>query len=192
MVTALLITVFRRLPAIMLSYKFMSRCVSDWKEALFMGYFGPIGIGAVQYVEHTRLLVRDLEEHPETDSEAGRKLVQKMVPVVYWLVLFSIFWHGLTTPILSFIYRRLGVKPIKEDSSADSIAEDTEASDECVEESQSGRDEEGQRRSVDNSRMSTHTSRISVVNNPRISMARASCQRTPSAQPMIRESHELV
>jgi NhaP-type Na+/H+ or K+/H+ antiporter len=169
----------------MLSYKFMPRCVSDWKEALFMGYFGPIGIGAVQYVEHTRLLVRDLEEHPETDSEAGRQLVQKMVPVVYWLVLFSIFWHGLTTPILSFIYRRLGVKPIKEESSADSITEEeTEGSDSCVEESHSSADEEGQRRSIHRARMS--------VNNTRVSMARISGQRTPSTQPMIRESHELV
>jgi NhaP-type Na+/H+ or K+/H+ antiporter len=43
----IMIVVFRRIPAILLAYKFMPDCVIDWKEALFMGYFGPIGIGAV-------------------------------------------------------------------------------------------------------------------------------------------------
>lgn len=39
-----LILVFRRIPAIFMTYRLMPRCVKDWKEALFMGYFGPIGM----------------------------------------------------------------------------------------------------------------------------------------------------
>lgn len=39
----LLVLIFRRIPAIFMTYKFMPSCVKDWKEALFMGYFGPIG-----------------------------------------------------------------------------------------------------------------------------------------------------
>lgn len=39
----LLILVFRRIPAIFMAYKLMPRCMQGWKEALFMGYFGPIG-----------------------------------------------------------------------------------------------------------------------------------------------------
>lgn len=38
-----LILIFRRIPAIIAGYKFMPRVCSDWKEALFLGYFGPIG-----------------------------------------------------------------------------------------------------------------------------------------------------
>jgi NhaP-type Na+/H+ or K+/H+ antiporter len=38
-----LIMIFRRIPAIFLVYKLMPRVVKNWKEALFMGYFGPIG-----------------------------------------------------------------------------------------------------------------------------------------------------
>lgn len=38
-----LILLFRRIPAIFLTYKLMPRCIKSWKEALFMGYFGPIG-----------------------------------------------------------------------------------------------------------------------------------------------------
>lgn len=39
----LLVLIFRRIPAILMVYKFMPKVVKDWKEALFMGYFGPIG-----------------------------------------------------------------------------------------------------------------------------------------------------
>lgn len=39
-----LILVFRRIPAILMTYRLMPRCIKSWKEALFMGYFGPIGM----------------------------------------------------------------------------------------------------------------------------------------------------
>lgn len=38
-----LVLIFRRIPAIMAGYRFMSEICSDWTEALFMGHFGPIG-----------------------------------------------------------------------------------------------------------------------------------------------------
>lgn len=41
---AFLVLVFRRIPAIMISYRLMPKVCSNWKEALFLGYFGPIGI----------------------------------------------------------------------------------------------------------------------------------------------------
>jgi len=37
------ILIFRRIPAIMMGYRFMPKVCNNWKEALFMGYFGPIG-----------------------------------------------------------------------------------------------------------------------------------------------------
>jgi NhaP-type Na+/H+ or K+/H+ antiporter len=43
MILGFLILLFRRIPAIFLTYKLIPRCVKDWREALFMGYFGPIG-----------------------------------------------------------------------------------------------------------------------------------------------------
>lgn len=42
-ILGLLILLFRRIPAVMMGYRFMPRVCSNWKEALFMGYFGPIG-----------------------------------------------------------------------------------------------------------------------------------------------------
>jgi len=48
-----------------------------------------------------------------TDEEDH--LIQAMGPVVYWLVLFSIVWHGLSIPALDAFYRYKGVQPIIEE-----------------------------------------------------------------------------
>ncbi|KAF3008607.1 hypothetical protein E8E13_007895 [Curvularia kusanoi] len=107
----LLILLLRRIPAMLCIYKLMPNTVTSWKEALFMGYFGPIGIGAVFYVEHARHLFPKLE-NAETHEEED--LLRAMGPVVYFLVLFSIVVHGLSIPLLEILYRRLGVEPIVE------------------------------------------------------------------------------
>ncbi|GAB1317689.1 hypothetical protein MFIFM68171_07899 [Madurella fahalii] len=107
-----LVLLLRRIPAILMTYKFMPKVCKNYKEAFFMGYFGPIGIGAVFYVEHTRHLFPELG-HGDLEET---NLVRAMIPVVYWLVLFSIVVHGLSIPALSVIYSFYGVKPIQEDA----------------------------------------------------------------------------
>ncbi|KAL3452572.1 Sodium/hydrogen exchanger family-domain-containing protein [Aspergillus insuetus] len=96
-----LILLFRRIPAIMAGYRFMPQICSNWKEALFMGHFGPIGVGAIAYVEYARRLFPD---RGESDREINN-LTAAMRPVVYWLVLFSAIVHGLSVPILYVFYR---------------------------------------------------------------------------------------
>lgn len=107
----LLVLLLRRIPAIMVTYKLMPHSVKSWKEALFMGYFGPIGIGAVFYVEHTRHLFPSLDEVETLEEE---NLIRAMVPVVYFLVFFSIVVHGLSIPALELIYRWQNVPPVVE------------------------------------------------------------------------------
>ncbi|KAJ4366770.1 hypothetical protein N0V83_007295 [Neocucurbitaria cava] len=111
MILGFLVLVFRRIPAIFMTYKLMPSCVKDWKEALFMGYFGPIGIGAVFYVEHTRHLFPTPEEATTAEEE---DLTRAMIPVVYWLVIFSIIVHGLSIPALDAFYRYKKIPPISE------------------------------------------------------------------------------
>ncbi|KAL2257450.1 hypothetical protein VTK26DRAFT_159 [Humicola hyalothermophila] len=106
-----LVLFFRRIPAILMTFKFMPKVCKDYKEALFMGYFGPIGIGAVFYVEHARHLFPELGEGDNEETN----LVRAMVPVVYWLVLFSIVVHGLSIPVLNLLYRVYGVEPVRDD-----------------------------------------------------------------------------
>jgi sodium/hydrogen antiporter len=86
----------------------MPSVIKSWKEALFMGYFGPIGqyphnhfghtlsqagIGAVFYVEHAKHLFPYLEDSKTVEEDT---LIRDMVPVVYFLVLFSMIVHGLS------------------------------------------------------------------------------------------------
>ncbi|KAI1634219.1 Sodium/hydrogen exchanger family-domain-containing protein [Biscogniauxia mediterranea] len=107
-----LVLLFRRIPALLITYKAMPAVVKNWKEAIFMGYFGPIGVGAVYYLQHTRLLFPKLEDA----SPSERQLLEALSPVVYFLVLFSIVVHGLSIPLLSALYQRRGVEPITEDA----------------------------------------------------------------------------
>ncbi|KND86791.1 Na(+)/H(+) antiporter 2 [Tolypocladium ophioglossoides CBS 100239] len=106
-----LVLLFRRIPAILLSYKLMLAVVKGWREALFMDYFGPIVVGAVFYLEHSRHLFPKLGEGDEETN-----LAKAIGPVVYWLVLFSIVVHGVSIPALNLIYTYMGVKPIQEDA----------------------------------------------------------------------------
>lgn len=108
----LMVLAFRRIPAIYMTYKFMPKVCQDWKEALFMGYFGPIGIGAVFYVEHTRHLFPEAGE-ALTDEE--NQLTRAMIPVVYWLVFFSIVVHGLSIPALNLVLKWRGVPPVTDE-----------------------------------------------------------------------------
>lgn len=64
------------------------------------------------YVEHTRHL---FPEPGEALTEEENNLTAAMIPVVHWLVVFSIFWHGLSIPALNFIYKWKGVEPIQDE-----------------------------------------------------------------------------
>lgn len=106
-----LVLIFRRLPAIFAFYKLMPAACSNWKDALFMGYFGPIGAGAVFYVEHARHLFPDDGDGDKEETD----LVRAMAPTVYWLVFFSIVAHGLSIPALNIFYHYIRKAPVKRD-----------------------------------------------------------------------------
>jgi len=104
---------FRRIPAIMIIYKLMPHSIRNWKEALFVGYFGPIGVGAAFYVEHTRHVYPKLDA---TDDPEVNNLLRAIGPVAYWLALFSIVVHGLSIPALNQYYKFMGVQPVQDDA----------------------------------------------------------------------------
>ncbi|KAK8091301.1 hypothetical protein PG994_000806 [Apiospora phragmitis] len=108
----LLVLVFRRIPALLLCYRMMPNVVRGWREAVFMGYFGPIGVGAIYYLEHTTILLLGVA-NPSGSEQA---LLNAIGPVVYFLALFSIVVHGLSIPILNCIYAFSGVRPITDDA----------------------------------------------------------------------------
>ncbi|KAJ5248613.1 Cation/H+ exchanger [Penicillium chermesinum] len=91
----ILILLFRRIPAVMLGYRFMPKVCR---------------VGAISYVEYARRLLPD---PGQSDAEINH-LTAAMVPVVYWLVFFSIVVHGLSIPALNGVYRWFQVPIIRD------------------------------------------------------------------------------
>lgn len=118
-VMGIFIMLFRRLPAVLAFYKWVPTVV-NLKEAFFMGFFGPIGVGALFYLE---ILIVDLEEHGLTENDW---LVQILRPIIYFCILTSVVTHGFAIPIISFymhcrkqVRHRLRAKKTRSDSTDD-------------------------------------------------------------------------
>ncbi|WWD17799.1 hypothetical protein CI109_102241 [Kwoniella shandongensis] len=89
-ILGILVMLVRRLPwVIVLSRWIPSLCTMH--ESLFAGYFGPIGVGAVFYVQVA------LDVLPEDGTR--QHLRDVILPVVYFLVLTSVVVHGVTIPL---------------------------------------------------------------------------------------------
>ncbi|OJD28969.1 na h antiporter [Diplodia corticola] len=101
----------RRIPATLLSYKMLPKESANPREALVLGYMGPIGIGAIYLAERTR---KHFPELGEGDAQENT-LIASLIPIVFWIVLFSIVIHGFSVPIIDFIYRRWGMRKTQED-----------------------------------------------------------------------------
>ncbi|KAI9733160.1 MAG: hypothetical protein M1818_007278 [Claussenomyces sp. TS43310] len=103
-VIAIFVILFRRIP-VMLALKPVIPDIHTWREALFAGHFGPIGVGAI----FVAILARaDLEtggvtplselpgpEEPEYD------LIRLVWPVVSFLVIASIIVHGSSIAVFT-------------------------------------------------------------------------------------------
>ncbi|KAF7375255.1 Na-H-Exchanger domain-containing protein [Mycena sanguinolenta] len=91
------ILALRRIPSVVLLYRWVPE-ITTWREALFTGHFGPMGVGAV-FVS-TLALTRLPTPHdpPETQQELLAATIQ---PIVAFVVLGSIIIHGLSIPFFS-------------------------------------------------------------------------------------------
>lgn len=101
---ALLIILFRRLPAFVALYPFVPafECI---REALFAGWFGPIGVGAIFY---TSLI----QEFYISNLMNADFITEHLRPIVTFIVFFSIICHGITVPLLYFTVKTSNVEPI--------------------------------------------------------------------------------
>ncbi|KAG2030648.1 Sodium/hydrogen exchanger [Suillus americanus] len=76
----------RRIPFLLMVYKFVPE-ISSWKEALFSGHFGPMGVGAI-FVSSLALTRLPTPEHPPADQ--AQYLAATIQPIVSFVVLGSI------------------------------------------------------------------------------------------------------
>lgn len=105
-VIAVLVIFFRRLP-IMLVLKPIIPDVKTWREALFAGHFGPIGVGAI----FAAILARAELEHDSTEPLAESNLphrgadnffiVQLIWPITTFIVMSSILVHGSSIAVFT-------------------------------------------------------------------------------------------
>lgn len=98
-VIGICILVFRRVPAVLACYKFIPD-IKTFSEAAFVGYFGPIAVGALFYLQ---ILFEELEK----DGKENTWLYRVSGPVVYFIILSSIIVHGLT---ITFIGTGIRIK----------------------------------------------------------------------------------
>lgn len=98
----LLIGIFalRRIPIAMVLYRWVPE-IDGWKEALFAGHFGPMGVGAlfVSTLALTRLPPPPESGPPTTQQEL---LASVLHPIVSFVVLGSIVVHGFSITFFSF------------------------------------------------------------------------------------------
>ncbi|KAG8530507.1 uncharacterized protein KY384_005010 [Bacidia gigantensis] len=104
---ALLVIFFRRIP-IMLALKPIIPDVKTWREALFAGHFGPIGVGAIFACLLARaelstdgtdpLPINELPTDPHAHNYA---VIQLIWPITTFLVMTSILVHGSSIAVFT-------------------------------------------------------------------------------------------
>jgi len=91
------ILVLRRIPPLLLLYKWIPE-ISTWREALFSGHFGPMGVGAVFVSTLALTRLPTPQSPPQGQPE---HLAATLQTIVSFVVLGSIITHGLSIPFFS-------------------------------------------------------------------------------------------
>lgn len=103
-IIAILLILFRRIP-IMLALKPLIPDIRTWREALFCGHFGPIGVGAI----FISILARAELEHDEPTPLAelpkpgthNYMVIACIWPVVTFMIIASIIVHGSSIAVFT-------------------------------------------------------------------------------------------
>lgn len=103
-VIAIFVILFRRIP-IMLALKPLIPDIKTWREAVFAGHFGPIGVGAIFVAILARAELETettipLAELPPEDHEHYH-LIALVWPIVTFMVVASIVVHGSSVAVFT-------------------------------------------------------------------------------------------
>ncbi|KAJ8523184.1 hypothetical protein ONZ45_g326 [Pleurotus djamor] len=96
-VLSIAILCLRRIPFVLMLYSWTPEIIS-WKEAIFCGHFGPMGVGAI-FV--STLALTRLPEPQDPPQGQAELLAVVIHPIVSFVVLVSIIIHGLSIPFFS-------------------------------------------------------------------------------------------
>jgi len=93
----------RRIPVMLAIFPFVPD-IHNWREALFCGHFGPMGVGAVFI---STLAMHKLPEADKPPNDQVDMLALSIQPIVSFVVLCSILVHGLSIPFFN-VGRQVG------------------------------------------------------------------------------------
>jgi sodium/hydrogen antiporter len=93
-----LILLFRRVPMVMLMWKKIHQ-IEDYQQALFVGFFGPIGVSAIFYLYISLDFLNQIKDSSGAVREDARQLGEVMTVVIWFLAICSIVVHGLSVPM---------------------------------------------------------------------------------------------
>ena len=103
-VIAIFVILFRRIP-IMVALKPVIPDIKTWREALFAGHFGPIGVGAVYVAILARAELETGETTPLAElppkSSANYIVIELIWPITTFLILTSIIVHGSSIAVFT-------------------------------------------------------------------------------------------
>ncbi|KAL5117076.1 hypothetical protein ACEQ8H_005035 [Pleosporales sp. CAS-2024a] len=103
---AILVLILRRLPIVYAMHKYIPQ-IEQKRQALFVGFFGPIGVSAIFYLYVSLDFLRKIKVDGEVREDA-QFLMEVMKVVIWFLCICSIVVHGLSIPMakLGFIIPR--------------------------------------------------------------------------------------
>lgn len=101
-ILGILILLFRRLPMVMAFHRNLKE-IRGWQQAMFVGFFGPIGVSAVFYLYVSREFLTGILVNGEVREDAAH-LAEVINVVVWFLAISSIVVHGLSVPMGKFGY----------------------------------------------------------------------------------------
>ncbi|KAL2007646.1 hypothetical protein VTN00DRAFT_7628 [Thermoascus crustaceus] len=94
----ILILLVRRMPIVFAMHKYIHQ-IEQLSQAAFVGFFGPIGVGAIFYLSVSREYLRDNVVVEGKQREDAKKVADTINVVVWFLVMCSIVVHGLSVPL---------------------------------------------------------------------------------------------
>ncbi|KAJ1818335.1 hypothetical protein LPJ75_001477 [Coemansia sp. RSA 2598] len=92
-VAAIMVLLLRRLPIVVLLTR-LTPAFRNYRQSIFAGWFGPIGVGAIFFAE---IVLEEIEMEPEHYHLRSREII---VPIVSFLIFSSVLVHGITLPLV--------------------------------------------------------------------------------------------
>ncbi|KAK7943987.1 Sodium/hydrogen exchanger family-domain-containing protein [Apiospora aurea] len=93
----ILVLLFRRPPVILGLHQWI-RQIEDIRQAIFMGFFGPVGVSGIFYLFITLEFIKTLDQDGKTRPDVEH-LSEITTVIVWFIAICSVVVHGLSIPM---------------------------------------------------------------------------------------------